>query len=68
MEVEFAGFRVMKDGVKPSCQILDNITNFPEPMILKEARRWRGLIEQVAWSYSIGDTMTNFKDLVKPTV
>ena len=29
MEVEFAGFRVMADGVKPSRQILDNIANFP---------------------------------------
>ena len=25
------------------------------------------MLEQVAWSHSIGDTMTNFRDLVKPT-
>ena len=68
MEVEFAGFRVMADGVKPSNQILDSIQNFPEPTTLKEVRCWFGLIKQVAWSYSNGDTMTNFRDLVKPTV
>ena len=45
MEVEFAGFRVMADGVMPSNQILDSIQNFPEPTTLKEARCWFGLIE-----------------------
>ena len=29
MEVEFTYFRVTKDGVKPSHQILDDIINFP---------------------------------------
>ena len=67
MEVEFAGFKVTADGVKPSDQILKDIAEFPEPTTLKEARRWFGLIEQVAWSHSIGDTMNNFRDLVKPT-
>merc|ERR1712082_351871 len=68
MEVEFAGFRVTADGVKPSRQILEDISNFPEPTTLKEARRWFGLIEQVSYAFSIGDTMKNFRDLVKPTV
>ena len=48
MEVKFAGFRVTKDGVKPSHQILDDITNFSEPMTLKEAKLWMGTLEQVA--------------------
>merc|ERR1712082_3524 len=67
LEVEFAGFRVMEDGIKPSESLLKDIRDFPEPLTLKEARRWFGLIEQVAWSYSIGDTMDNFRDLTKPT-
>ena len=57
MKIEFAGFRVTADGVKPSEQILKDIANFPEPTTLKEVRRWFGLIEQVAWLHSIGDTM-----------
>ena len=67
LEVEFAVFRVTADGVKPSESILRDIVNFPEPTTIREARRWFGLIEQVAWSHSIGDTMTSFRDLVKPT-
>ena len=67
MEVDFAGFKVTADGIKPSDQILKDIAEFPEPTTLKKARSWFGLIEQVAWSYSIGDTMANFRDLVKPT-
>ena len=51
MEVKFAGFRVMAEGVKSSEQILKDIAEFPEPTTLKEARRWFGLIEQVAWSH-----------------
>ena len=66
--MEFAGFRVTVDGIKPSESLLKNIAEFPEPTTLREARRWFGLIEQVAWSYSIGDTMDNFRDLTKPTV
>ena len=67
LEVEFAGFRVTADAMKPSESIFKYIANFPEPTTLKEARRWFGLIEQVSWSHSIGDTMNNFSNLVKPT-
>ena len=55
------------DGIKPSEKLLKDIAEFPEPTTLSKARSWFGLIEQVAWSYSIGDTMANFRDLTKPT-
>ena len=58
--MEFTRFRVTAEGVKPSNQILDDTASFPEPNTLEKAKRWFGLIEQVCWSYSIGDTMTNF--------
>ena len=67
-DVEFAGFRVTETGVKPSKEILDNIANYPAPTTLTDARSWFGLIEQVAWAYSISDTMINFRDLTKPSV
>merc|ERR1712082_353633 len=67
MEVEFAGFRVTRDGIKPSESLLKDIREFPEPLTIKDARRWFGLIEQVAWSYAIGDTMVNFHEMTKPT-
>ena len=67
MEVEFAALRVTVDGSKPSEQILKHIAEFPEPTTLKEARRWFRLIKQEAWSHLMGDTMNNFRDLVKPT-
>ena len=67
-EVEFMNFRVTADGVKHSNYILKDIAEFPEPVTLTEVRRWFSLIKQVAWAYGIGDTMNNFRDLVKPTV
>ena len=67
-DVEFAGFQVTESGIKPSKEILRNISEYPAPTTLTDARSWFGLIEQVAWAYSISDTMTNFRDLTKPTV
>ena len=72
VDLQYEGQRVAKgtleERVKPSEEILKYISNFPEPTSLKEVRIRFGHIEQVACSYSIGDTMTNFRNLVKPTV
>ena len=68
LEVEFAGFRVTSGRIKPGRKILRDIENFPEPRTLSTARSWFSLIEQMAWSYLISDTLTNFRDLVKPMV
>ena len=38
MEVEFAGFRVTADGMKPSESILKDVDIFPEPTTIREAR------------------------------
>ena len=66
-DVDFAGFTVTEDGIKPNKKMLDEISSFPEPTNITEARSWFGLIEQVAWSYTIKDTMSNFRDLLKPS-
>ena len=67
LEVKFVGFKVTANRVKPSDEILEDTPEFPEPVTITEAKWWFGLIEQVAWAHAIGDTMINFRDLVKRT-
>ena len=41
------------------------IENFPQPHNITDARSWFGLVNQVAWAYSISDIMLPFRELVK---
>ena len=65
MEVEFAGLRITAEGVAPAKSMLTAIVDFPTPTNLTDARSWFGLINQVAWAYSIGPIMQPFRDLIK---
>ena len=65
--VEFAGLKVHADGVSPSDELLSSIANFPSPQNITDARSWFGLVNQVAWAYSLGSIMQPFRDLLKPS-
>ena len=67
MIMEFSGLTLTETGVAPSPPILDSILNFPTPTTLKAARAWFGLVNQVAWAYSISDCMKPFRDLIRPS-
>ena len=64
--VDFAGLRLTEIGIAPSDKILSAIQNFPVPENITDARSWFGLVNQVAWAYSIGPIMQPFCDLIKP--
>ena len=63
--VDFAGLKITKEGVTPSDSMLSAIQNFPAPKNITDARSWFGLVNQVAWAYSLGPIMQPFRDLVK---
>ena len=63
--VDFAGLRITETGIAPSEKILSAIRNFPVPENITDARSWFGLVNQVAWAYSIGQTMQPFRELIK---
>ena len=63
--VEFAGLQITKTGILPSQKILTAIQDFPTPTNITDARSWFGLVNQVAWAYSIGPIMEPFRELVK---
>ena len=64
--VEFAGLDVTLDGVKPCSKFLESIRSFPRPTSLSEARSFFGLVNQVAYSFSMSSVMEPFRYLLRP--
>ena len=64
--VEFAGFEVTKDNVRPCRQYLQAILDFPKPQNITDIRSWFGLLNQVSYAFSMTDKMEPFRSLLKP--
>ena len=64
--VEFAGFEITSNSVKPCPRILDAIKDFPTPMNITDVRSWFGLVNQVSYAFATADRMLPFRDLLKP--
>ena len=65
-EVEFAGFMIGKDYVKPAPKILESIKDFPVPKNIAEIRGWFGLVNQVSPFFATRPVMQPFRELLKP--
>ena len=64
-EVDFAGFTITSTGMRPMDQILSAIEHFPTPTNITGARSWFGLVNQVAYAFSMADEMLPFRELLK---
>ena len=64
--VEFAGFQITMDGIKPTEKYISAIKNFPTPKNISDIRSWYGLINQVAYSFIKTEYMAPFRDLLSP--
>ena len=64
--VEFAGFEITSDNVRPCKKFLQAILEFPEPRNITDIRSWFGLVNQVAYAFSMADKMLPFRHLLKP--
>ena len=65
-EVEFAGFFLSVDEVRPLRKYLDAIRDFPRPQRIGDIRAWFGLVNQVAHYSKLVDIMAPFKALLSP--
>ena len=65
-EVEFAGFVVGRNTVKPAQRILDSISSFPVPKTISDVRGWFGIVNQVAPFFASRPVMQPFRELLKP--
>ena len=64
--VEFAGFEITPDRVRPSKKHSQAIRDFPTPTNITDIRSWFGLINQVSYAFSMADKMLPFRELLKP--
>lgn len=64
--VEFAGFEITPDTVRPSKKHSQAIRDFPTPVNITDIRSWFGLINQVSFAFSMAEKMLPFRELLKP--
>ena len=64
-EVEFAGFSITADGVKPTKRMTEAILNFPTPTNITGVRSWFGLVNQVSFAFSQAEVMAPFRELLR---
>ncbi len=64
--IKFAGFEITQEAVRPCQESLDAILNFPRPQNISDMRSWYGLLNQVAYAFSIAEHMQPFRHLMKP--
>ena len=64
-ELEYVGFWLMRDGVRPSDETLAAIENFPRPTDITGIRSWYGLVEQVSFAFAKSALMEPFRGLLK---
>ena len=63
--VDFAGFTVALDSIKPTDKMISAIRDFPTPTTLTGARGWFGLVNQVAYAFSQTSVMAPFRELLQ---
>ena len=63
--VDFAGFTITDESVKPAAKYLSAIQQFPTPANLTDIRSWFGLINQVAYAFGSANVMKPFRKLLK---
>ena len=65
MQVEFAGFLITANGVKPTKRMTKAILHFPTPTSITGVRSWFGLVNQVSYAFSQAEVMAPFRELLQ---
>ena len=64
--VDFAGFNITENSVKPMQRYVDAVLKFPSPEKLTDVRSWFGLVNQVSHYNKFSTVMEPFKHLLSP--
>ena len=67
-EVDYVGFTLTKDAIKPAESMTESIRNFSAPTNITQARAFFGLVEQVSFAFSKCADMIHFRHLLSPKV
>ncbi|VDI45747.1 Hypothetical predicted protein [Mytilus galloprovincialis] len=61
--VEFAGFEITNDSVRPCKRYLQAILDFPTPKNITDVRSWFGLVNQVSYAFSMADRLKTISSI-----
>ena len=64
--MDYVGFTLTKDEIKPAASMTESIRNFPAPKNITQARAFFGLVEQVSFAFSKCADMSHFRYLLSP--
>ena len=64
-EVNFAGYNITNNGIRPTEHILSAITDFPTSTDITRVQSWFGLVNLLAYAFSQSATMAPFRELLK---
>ena len=64
--VNYVGFTITRDEIKPAAAMTESIGNFPAPKNITQARAFFGLVEQVSFAFSKCADMVHFRQLLSP--
>ena len=64
-ELDFAGFTVTMDGVKPTKQMISSLEGFPVPKNRTDLKSFFGLVQFVSYVFSQSKQLAPFRDLLK---
>ena len=64
--VQFAGFEIGPNSVRPCPQVMEAIKQFPTPKTITDVRSWFGLVNQVSYAFASAEKMQPFRKLLQP--
>ena len=65
-DIEFGGFSITFDQVKPLAKYLNAIKSFPTPKTITDIRSWFGLVNQISHYDRLIEIMEPFRLLLSP--
>ena len=66
-KVEYVGFEITVDLMKPASSMLQAIKEFQAPTNIMQMRSFFGLVNQVSFAFSMKDRMAPFRELLGPS-
>ena len=67
-EVDWSGFRISSDGVRPMPHISQSIRDFPTPINRTDMRSFMALAQQVSYATAVAPRLLPFRELLKDSV
>ena len=67
-EVDYLGFHITNQGLKPTKEFVQNISSFPVPTCITDVRSWFGCVQQIAYTFAASKILLPFRQLLRPQV